>query len=125
MGGEGPNQLARADLLEGTAGQPERAAAGMGPEAPDHRSEPEELAPDPDEEDLAPDVATDPLTEGNPDLLKSCNYAFFAGLQVREAITPDGDQLRRAMRETLAEAPGPEGGAQMSEEMKGKGRPHG
>ena len=101
-----------------TTGAAEPRAAQEAPRAPDPGAELDEPASETDEDELAPDLVSDPLSDGNPALLESCTQAFFAAIKVRQAVTPDGEQLRRALRETLATAPGPESGAQMSDGEK-------
>jgi hypothetical protein len=71
-----------------------------------------------EEEDMAPDLASDPLVEEEPVSLNGCTYEFFSGLKVRRSEAPDADGIRARLREVLGRAPGPKDGSQLSGEEK-------
>jgi hypothetical protein len=72
-----------------------------------------------DEEDVTPDLASDPLAEeGKHVSVERCTYQFFSRLQVRTTESPDRDALKERLRDVLRRAPGPGDGSQLSGEEK-------
>jgi hypothetical protein len=84
-------------IKEGRPALPEPPADGLFPPL----AECGELGGE-DEEDMTPDLATDPLAgEGEYVSLEGCTYEFFSGLRVRRAERPDGDALKEKLRDVL------------------------
>ncbi|GAQ82637.1 putative Reverse transcriptase [Klebsormidium nitens] len=88
------------------------------PKPPAQPPSPESIAPEMEQDESEPDLVSDPLVRGSATVLQNCSHQFFMGLKVRSAATPDKEQLRKAMRETLDLAPGPKTGEEMTQEQK-------
>ncbi|GAQ91774.1 hypothetical protein KFL_008500030 [Klebsormidium nitens] len=88
------------------------------PKPPAQPPNPESIAPEFEQDESEPDLVSDPLVRGSAAQLQNCSHQFFMGLRVRSATNPDGEQLRKAMRENLNLAPGPRSGEEMTQEQK-------
>jgi hypothetical protein len=64
-----------------------------------------------EEEDMAPDLTSNPMVEGESVSLDGCTYEFFSGLQVRRSEAPDANTIRERLRDVLRRAPEPRSAA--------------